>query len=470
MEVHLQDKRVARMVAVLFLSAMSALPLLAQAAPVASQGPQPAENTVGSQVVHVIVGHSIIIRTEARVKRILIGNPAVLSTETASPTEVVATATAPGSSSLILWHENGQSRLIEVFSDIDAQLLRDAVRRAFPNETIEVEAEEGRVILSGVVSNPAIVEQLTKMASAFAKEVVNSVQVGVIRAKQVMLKVRFAEVDRRKLDQFGINILSTGAANTIGTIGTQQFGSVSFGTGAGITGQIGAPTTGTRTTLNVTDLLNIFVYRPDLNLGAVIKALEQKNVLQILAEPNLLAVSGEPAKFLAGGELPYPIVQPGTGGQNTVTVQFKPFGVKLDFTGFVEGDSIRLKVAPEVSAVDYTNSTTVSGSVLPAISTRRAETVVELKSGQSFGIAGLLDQRTTAQLAKVPGIGNLPIIGHLFKSRSVDKSQTELLVIVTPTIVDPTGAPIPDLPAAPYNPLDPTKFDKKIGDKNGSKQ
>jgi pilus assembly protein CpaC len=469
-EVHLQDKRVARMVAVLFLSAMSALPLLAQAAPVASQGPQPAENTVGSQVVHVIVGHSIIIRTEARVKRILIGNPAVLSTETASPTEVVATATAPGSSSLILWHENGQSRLIEVFSDIDAQLLRDAVRRAFPNETIEVEAEEGRVILSGVVSNPAIVEQLTKMASAFAKEVVNSVQVGVIRAKQVMLKVRFAEVDRRKLDQFGINILSTGAANTIGTIGTQQFGSVSFGTGAGITGQIGAPTTGTRTTLNVTDLLNIFVYRPDLNLGAVIKALEQKNVLQILAEPNLLAVSGEPAKFLAGGELPYPIVQPGTGGQNTVTVQFKPFGVKLDFTGFVEGDSIRLKVAPEVSAVDYTNSTTVSGSVLPAISTRRAETVVELKSGQSFGIAGLLDQRTTAQLAKVPGIGNLPIIGHLFKSRSVDKSQTELLVIVTPTIVDPTGAPIPDLPAAPYNPLDPTKFDKKIGDKNGSKQ
>ena len=442
---------------------MAASALVAQQGP--AQGPAAPESTAGSQVVHILVGHSVIIRTEARLKRILIGNPAVLTTETTSPTELVATATAPGSSSLILWHENGQSRLIEVFSDLDVGLLRDAIQRAYPADNIQVEAEEGRVVLSGTVSTPAAVEQLTKMANTFAKEVVNTVQVGVIRNKQVMLKVRFAEVDRRKLDQFGFNILSTGAANTIGVIGTQQFSGPSFGQGGGITGQIGAPTTGTRTTLNLTDLLNIFVYRPDLNLGATIKALEQKNVLQILAEPNLLAVSGEPAKFLAGGELPYPIVQPGVGGQNTVTVQFKPFGVKLDFTGYVEGDSIRLKVAPEVSTIDYTNAVTVSGAVLPAVSTRRAETVVELRNGQSFGIAGLLDQRTTSQLAKIPGIGDLPIIGHLFKSRSVDKSQTELLVIVTPTIVDPAGAPAPVLPNAPYKPLEPGKFDKNVGDK-----
>jgi pilus assembly protein CpaC len=158
------------------------------------------------------------------------------------------------------------------------------------------------------------------------------------------------------------------------------------------------------------------------------------------------------------------------GGQNTVTVQFKPFGVKLDFTGYVEDDLVRLRVAPEVSTIDYTNAVTVSGTVLPAISTRRAETVVELKNGQSFGIAGLLDRRATAAMAKIPGIGDIPILGHLFKSRQVDKAETELLVIVTPSIVEAnTTGPAPDLPKVPFTPLDPGKFDSKTGD-NKEKQ
>jgi pilus assembly protein CpaC len=233
-------------------------------------------------------------------------------------------------------------------------------------------------------------------------------------------------------------------------------------------GAIGAPTTGYTSNFALNDLLNIFIFRPDLNLGATIKALQDKNILQILAEPNLLAVSGEPAKFLAGGELPYPIVQAGVGGQNTVTIQFKPFGVKLDFTGTVEADDVvRLKVAPEVSAVDYANAINLQGTVLPAISTRRAETVVDLRNGQSFGIAGLLDQRTTAQLSKVPGIGDIPILGVLFRSKGVDRSNTELLVIVTPTIVDsPAVASVePQLPKTPYQSVTPENFDKGVGDK-----
>jgi len=169
--------------------------------------------------------------------------------------------------------------------------------------------------------------------------------------------------------------------------------------------------------------------------------LQQRNVLQILAEPNLLAVSGEPAKFLAGGELPYPVLA-GAIGQQTITVQFKPFGVKLEFTGTVEGDdTIRLKVFPEVSSLDYTNAITIGGFVLPAIATRHAETVVQLRDGQSFGIAGLLDQRTTAQFDKVPGIGDIPVLGQLFRSRSVTALNSELLVIVTPTLVDPVAEP-----------------------------
>ncbi len=155
----------------------------------------------------------------------------------------------------------------------------------------------------------------------------------------------------------------------------------------------------------------------------------------------------------------------GAAGQSTVNVQFKPFGVKLEFTGYIESDNtIRLKVYPEVSSLDFTNAVTISGFVLPAIATRHAETVVELRDGQSFGIAGLLDQRTTAQFSKVPGIGDIPILGQLFRSRSVNRINSELVVIVTPYIVDPAAAPTaaPELPKAPLKPLEQKQFDTTI--------
>ena len=156
-----------------------------------------------------------------------------------------------------------------------------------------------------------------------------------------------------------------------------------------------------------------------------------------------MAISGEPAHFLAGGEFPYPVVQ-GTaaGGAGAVTIQFRPYGIKLDFTGTIQPDnSILLKVAPEVSSLDYGNAVVISGFSVPAISTRRAETSVELKDGQSFGIAGLLDSNTTIQLSKIPGIGDIPILGQLFHSHSKNLTSSELLVVVTPTIVDPLGVP-----------------------------
>jgi len=277
-----------------------------------------------------------------------------------------------------------------------------------------------------------------------------------------MLKVRFAEVDRNKAQQLGINIFSLGAANTIGSITTQQFNPPSI-TNTNTAGNVINPTA------TFSDLLNIFVYRPDINLGATLKALETKNVLQILAEPNLMARSGEPAKFIAGGEFPYPIVNGGgAGGLLAVTIQFRPYGVKLDFTGTINSDNtVRLKVAPEVSTLDYANSLTFQGFVVPAISTRRAETDIDLKDGQSFGIAGLMDNRTTVQMSKIPGIGDIPILGALFKSRNVTRSNTELLVIVTPVIVDPVSSPAtaPEGPKGPFEQLDPKKFDDSVGGK-----
>jgi pilus assembly protein CpaC len=424
----------------------------------------PAEN----QVARILVGHSVVIRTDPRLTRVLVGNPVVVTTATTAPNEVVVTATAPGSSSVVLWQENNQSRTIEVFADLDVSLLREAIARNFPNEAIQVEAEEGRVLLSGTASSAAVGDQIGKMAAPFSKDIVNSIRLAPPPPqKQVMLKVRFAQVDRSKLTAFGINLFSTGAANTLGSVSTQQFAQPQL-----VTSGDGGGGKGVRTgTIGLSDLLNIFLFSPDIDLGITIRDLQQRSVLQILAEPNLLAVSGEPAKFLAGGELPYPVLS-GALGQQTVSVQFKPFGVKLEFTGTIEGDgTIRLKVFPEVSSLDYTNAITISGFVLPAIATRHAETVVQLRDGQSFGIAGLLDQRTTAQFDKVPGIGDIPVLGQLFRSKSVNTLNSELLVIVTPTIVDPVAEPTaaPALPRMPIAPLGQQQFDTEVPTGVGSK-
>jgi pilus assembly protein CpaC len=438
------------------------------AAPAAPQTAQ-AENT-GNQVLHILVGHSVVIRTDPRLQRVLVGNPAVVTTATTSPNEVVVTAIAPGSSSVILWQENNQSRIIEVFADVDVSLLREAITRGMPGEAVEAESEEGRVVLTGTASSTAVADQIGKMAAPFSKEIVNSIQVAQPhRQKQILVKVRFAQVDRSKLSALGFNLFSTPGASIFGAAGTQQFAPPQLVNTTGSTSGGGNGANGS--TIGLNDLLNIFIFRRDINLGATIKALQQQNVLEILAEPDLLAANGEPARFLAGGELPYPVLT-GSAGQATVTVQFKPFGVKLEFTGTIESDNtIRLKVFPEVSSLDFTNAVTISGFLLPAIATRHAETVVELRDGQSFGIAGLLDQRTTAQFSKVPGIGDIPILGQLFRSRSVNKLNSELIVIVTPTIVDPAAAPTvaPEVPKMPITPLDQKQFDKKTPHGNGSK-
>ena len=430
-----------------------------------SQQAAPSDNFAGNQVLHILVGHSVVIRTDARLKRVLVGNPAVVTTATTAANELVVTAIASGSSSVVLWQEDNKSRILEVFGDVDVSLLREAVARGFPNEQIQVEAEENRIVLTGIATAVPVADQIAKMAVPFSKEVVNSIRIALPgRQKQILLKVRFAQVDRAKLSAFGVNLFSTAGGKFLSSGSTQQFGPPQLvnnsSSGSSTGGGTGVPTS----TIGLSDLLNLFIFRPDIDLGATIKDLEQRNVLQILAEPNLLAANGEPARFLAGGELPYPVVS-GVAGANTVTVQFKPFGVKLEFTGVIQDDNtIRLKVYPEVSSLDFGNAVTINGFVLPAIATRHAETTVELRNGQSFGIAGLLDQRTTALYSKVPGIGDIPILGLLFRSKSISRTNSELVVMVTPSIIDPASAENapPELPKEPMPSLDPKKFDSKI--------
>jgi pilus assembly protein CpaC len=428
----------------------------------------PAAAQAEGQAFHVFVGKSVVINMQAPISRILSSNPGVIDTLATSPTQVVVEGKTPGVSNLILWDSGGHSQILDVTVDVNISQLKSAIAQTFPGERINMQSDGAHLILTGTVSDAKVSDEVIRMAGAYSANVVNSLTVAPVHEQQILLEVKFAEIDRTKLQQFGINILSTGGANTPGTITTGQFNPPTLQ--GQLAGTIGGVAQGTTTSFQLNNLLNVFLFRPDLNLAAAIQDLETKNVLEILASPNLLALNGQKADFLAGGEFPFPVVQ---GGANVgaVTIQFRPFGVKLDFTATVGPDRvIRMHIAPEVSALDFTQAVTISGFTVPAISTRRAETEIELRDGQSFGIAGLLDNRATVQLSKIPGIGDIPVLGNFFRSRSVNRSNSELMVLVTPRIVDPvqsnTPAPLP--PANPVKFLEHGEFDKGLPASSGA--
>ncbi len=380
-----------------------------------------------SETLHLALGRSLILTTQTPLKRIYIGNPAVLQSYASGPTELVLTAKACGLSSLVLWDADGRTHLYTFSSDLDSADVQNAFTTAFPGTAISVEAREGKLFLSGTVPTDAALDAASKMAGSYAREVVNGLHVVAVHGRQVQLKLRIIEVDRSRAEQFGINLFTGGSRTAMGT-STQQFPSA-------LNSGDATPTSGGVT---ATDPLNFFLYNYKLNLGMTIKDLESKQILQVLAEPTLTTLSGVPARFLSGGEFPVPVVQGGTANSTAITIMYRPYGVRVDFTPTVNPDgTIRLKVAPEVSALDYTNSVTISGSVIPALSTRRAETEVEIRNGESFVVSGILDHRTTNSLGAVPGISNVPILGQLFKSKNINHSVVELIVLVTATIVDP---------------------------------
>ena len=403
--------------------------------------------------LHLLLGRSLFINTADRMRRVYVSNPAVLDSLTASPHQLVITAKAAGSSSVVLWNEMGQSNLYTILADLDVAGLNDSLAQALPGDHVEVKAAQGRVYLSGVVGSDAAVEEAVKLATTYSKDVVDSLVVDPRHNPQVELRVRIAELDRTKLSELGFNFFSLG--QNAGSVTTQGFGPPIFP-------QIGG--TGTQALLQ--DVLNLFYFNSHLNIGATVRALQDKGILQVLAEPNLTTINGQAARFLAGGEFPFPVIQGSNGGFTSVTIQFRPYGVKLEFTPYVNPDgTIRLKVSPEVSALDYTNAVKISGFTIPALSTRKADTEIELQDGQSFAISGLLDHRITDNLSKIPGIGDIPILGQLFRSKSLNHSISELIVIVTPTVVQPLETPTSERPALPTWPvpfIQPAEFDKSL--------
>jgi pilus assembly protein CpaC len=427
--------------------------------PPAATSTSASPETSGAAPLRVMVGKSLLINTTERLKRVSVTDPSVADALVVTPTQVLVNGLAPGEVSLLIWDELERSRSFDLRVDVDITAASEEMHRLFPNEQISVTPSRSAIVLSGHVTTEDIAKHAGALASAYSKNVVNVLTFGPVGADEVLLEVKFAEVDRSVLTQIGFNLFSTGSGNTIGSITTGQFGGI---TGLGsITDQGAGSTTPSSTTATVSNLLNLFFFNPQVHLGAVIEALKSQNLLQILAEPNLVAVNGKEASFLAGGEFPFPVVQPGAGGISTVTVQFREFGVRLKFTPVIQPNgNIHLHVAPEVSTLDFADAVTVSGTTIPAISTRKAETEFELQDGQSFVIAGLMDNRVTNVGNKVPWLGDIPIIGNFFKSKSDQKSNSELMVLCTVHRVAPSVQP-PKGPAMPVPNLDPAKFDKQ---------
>jgi pilus assembly protein CpaC len=409
------------------------------AAPAAPAAPATQDST---NDLSVSVGKSVLVDTLQPIERIAVGSSDLAEATAVSPTEVMLNGKAAGETSLIVWQQGGTRQFFNVtvrsstyVTNDHLDTVRRELRTEFPGQTLRVTSENGLIFLRGSVKDLVGSERAVQIASTAGK-VVNLLYVDVPPAEpQILLKVRFASYDRTLARQLGINLFALGAANSIGSVTTQQFSAPSI---TGIPGTATNPTSAT-----VSSLGNLFIFRPDINLGATITALQTNGVVEVLSEPNLLTANGKEGSFLAGGQYPFPVVQGTTGGGGTgaVTIQFKEFGVRLNFIPTITPrGTIRLQVAPEVSSLDFANGVTISGFTVPGLDVRRVKTEVELAEGQSFAIGGLLDNRSTKNFSKIPFLGDIPVLGRFFQSISTTKVNTELIVIVTPEIVNPIPA------------------------------
>jgi pilus assembly protein CpaC len=440
-----------------FVLLTPALLVLAAASSVLAQG--------GPEDVRLTVGKSIVIDYPADISRISTSNPDIVDASPVTGREVLVHGKSFGTVTLVVWSKLGQRNFYNITVEQNLEPLRKLLKDTFPKEEIHVQSSRDSLSLTGRVSTKECSDRANALATPFAKTIVNNLQVASQAIdKQILLRVKFAELDRTASTQFAVNLVSTGATNTIGSVTTGQFPSPSPTT-------IGGGPGANASTFSITNALNIFAFRPDLNLATLIKALQSRSLLQILAEPNLVTTNGKEASFLVGGEFPIPVLQ---GGANSgaVTIQFREFGIRLAFNPHItDNNTIQLYVKPEVSSLDYANAVSFNGFTIPALSSRKMETNIELGEGQSFVIAGLIDNRLTETVTRIPGLASIPILGNLFKGKEVDRNNTELIVVVTPEVTMPLqpgeAKPMPVMPRdfliTPSNPSEPFATQPKTG-------
>ena len=379
------------------LSALSASPAAAQR--VISQ-PQ--------QIISVSKGASALLQNGTAIIRVTVGDPNVADALVVSPTEAVINGKTLGSTTLLVWDNQTQPRIYSVEVTADAPALQRYIKAVLPDESITVTSTGNTVTLNGTVKDPFTAQRAVDVAATSGATVIDNLYTPP--AQQVMLMVRFAEIARST---------SLDWSSAFTTLNPHKLSDK--GDWSGSTNSDGS----------ITFLLD----NGTSNLAALITAAKSKGDFRSLAEPNLMTLPGKEAYFLAGGEFPFPMLQSATAG-NAVTVQFRDFGIKLRFTPTIQKNgAIRLKLAPEVSSLDFANALVISGFEIPSILTRRAETEVELREGQWLAIAGLMDNNMTNNVTKIPILGDLPILGELFKSHGIRQRRTQLLVLVSPRLV-----------------------------------
>jgi pilus assembly protein CpaC len=376
------------------------------------------------RVLTLSKGASLLLQHDVAVQRVSIGEPTVADAQVVSPSEVLVTSKEIGVTTLLVWGQGATTpRLYSIEVTADAAGLERHLKQVLPGQDVRVTATANTVTLSGQVQDPSVAARAVEIAKGSGAVVVDNLSIP--SATQVLLQVRFAEVTKSALEEY---------ATALTTVNPHELSD--DGTWSGSTDSDGT--------------IDFSLINPGSSLTAALRALKGRGDFKSLAEPNLLALPGKEASFLAGGEFPYPAVQRAGDNIGVVTVEFREFGIRLKFTPTImRNGNIRLKVAPEVSSLDFANALQFQGFIIPSLLTRKAETEVELKDGQHLSIAGLLDNGTIRNINKIPILGDLPILGQLFRSKSVRERRTELLVIVTPKLVGasetlppvPTGEP-----------------------------
>lgn len=388
--------------------------------------------------LRLTIGKSVVIDYPSDIRQVYTSNPEIVDASPATTREILLHAKGLGSATMVVWSKSGQRTFYNCTVDLNLEPLRRMLKETYPNDEVTVRSSRDTLSLNGSVRNKDEIDRMVALAGSFAKTVIpNLVINGGVAEKQILLRVKFAELDRVKEVQYGVNLLAAPGGTLIGSSTGQFTSSALTGTASPSAGN-GTAAAG-QAVATITQALSLFAFDPKLNLGAFLKALESQSILQTLAEPNLVTTSGREASFLVGGEFPVPVVQGGSGA-GAVTVQFKEFGIRLKFTPLLtDHKTIKMHLAQEVSTLDPADGVTLNGFVIPAMSTRRADTDVELGEGQSFVVAGLVSNTEADTFNKIPILGSLPIIGYLFKSKDEKKSRTDLVVLVTPEVTEPLG-------------------------------
>lgn len=398
--------------------------------------------------LRLTIGKSVVIDYPSDIRQIATSSPDILDASPITTREILLHGKGLGSATLVVWSKSGQRTFYNCTVDLNLDPLRRMLKETFPMDDIQVRSSRDTLSLSGSVRNKEEGDRAVAVAGSFAKTVVNNLGVNVgFAEKQILLRVKFAELDRVREVQYGVNLLASPGGTLIGST-TGQFTSTTT------TGSLAVPqASGTSQAVStITQALSLFAFDPKLNLAAFLKALESQSILQTLAEPNLVTTNGKEASFLVGGEFPVPVVQGGSGA-GAVTVQFREFGIRLKFLPILtDHKTIKMHLSQEVSTLDAADGVSLNGFVIPALSTRRAETDVELGEGQSFVVAGLVSNAESDTFTKIPVLGSLPIIGYLFKSKDEKKNRTDLVVLVTPEITEPLG--VNDAKPSVYMPRD----------------